>query len=193
MGEPRCELCGNLTTTKQLARYARLEVCDMCREGSLDGAMAHVGQASEYDKVVKEHTTRGGSYYDITFSLKLASAQPYVGRLGLENTNLWHIARRAIGFGDPEVGDPLFDDMILIDAPEEGPLMTLLRSSQGAQDACMELLALCKRLRFEPEALCAERRADSKFAFEEHAVQLALLALLTHAARHERDQVASFE
>lgn len=187
MGEPCCELCGNPTPKKQLTRYARLELCASCMGDDLSRAIAafpgvvsdttHVWKSSSHEAPMPIYTLR----VVLTFGEKHYMSGELRRELGGALGSAWRGVRGMLRLGDPEVGNTSFDDTVKINAAEDSVLVEFLRRSQGAQDACMELLPLVEAIIWSRDLdLQVERRASSAEGLEKPQVMRAMLALAHH-------------
>lgn len=140
-----CQLCGASRATQQLNRSCGLAMCDACYGGHFQPALDHLGVGYQVERGTRRVRT-GDNSYTTYHTLEITAMFPSRGQ------NLEGVFARekglammrklldTVGFGDPKVGDPLFDDYVKIRAAKDGPMMDLLRQSEGLQNTIMELL-----------------------------------------------------
>lgn len=187
-----CALCATPTPRPRLTRYARLELCPLCMGGDLRRAIAAfpgVVADDVTERVVHNRSSASGlhttsTYYILNLTLVFREPHHMSGTLTQEVTGpTWHKVRSVLRLGDPEVGDPLFDDVVKIKAADDSMLVEFLRRSQGAQDACMEALQVVDKLTWSDDFdLGVTRQASSVEELDVPALTRALLVIARHMA-----------
>lgn len=169
----RCELCNRETGTDGLVRYAALGLCQACIDGDLHPALGRWGLTLEPDGV------------------------RWIGRLQIElrftRERFGHRLRKALGLGDPEVGDKTFDDEVWVTGEVGGQAMLLL-AEEGARQAISMALQTTEEVGLYPERAAAS--TDERLPLVALAVHVTRLISRLHAqstrAPRERDPRVPF-
>ncbi|MFO8072961.1 MAG: hypothetical protein R6V85_13895 [Polyangia bacterium] len=142
----RCYLCGTEGSGSGLSRLAGFDVCDGCLRGDLSARLRSFGISVEGDaREVSEqvHSSCGYGSAEIRtfFEISIAGTCPVQTELGLVlgretvGGKLLKLFKREI-----QVGDPLFDEAILVRCRGDEQAARDLLADDNVQSAIMELV-----------------------------------------------------
>ncbi len=155
VGSKSCYLCGTQDAGSGLSRLAGFDVCDGCLRGDLSARLRSCGISVEGDAREVTDQVRSSSGYgsaDIRtfYEIRISGTCPAETEVGLVlgretvGGKLLKLFKREI-----QVGDPLFDDAILVRCRGDEQAARDLLADDNVQSAIMELVGPRGRVTIE--------------------------------------------